>query len=124
MSAKSPLTNCYDFPQYWDLAFRDETRLEADFIEAAAQKYCQRPVKALLETGCGGGRLVVELASRGYDVVGFDISQAALKYLQRRLRRRWLILRSGLRPSLRLNQVNTLTRFSHEHWCKKREGLN
>ena len=42
----------------------------------------------------------------------------------RRLRRRWLILRSGLRPSLRLSQPNILTRFSHEHWYKKREGVN
>jgi SAM-dependent methyltransferase len=90
MSAKPLLTNCYDFPQYWDLAFRDETKLEADFFEAAARKYCRLPIRRLLEPGCGGGRLVVEMASRGYDVVGFDISPPAVKYLQKRLRRRGL----------------------------------
>ncbi len=59
--------DCYDYPQYWDLAFRSETKLEADFIEDACEKYCNFPAKRLLEPGCGGGRLVVEMASRGYD---------------------------------------------------------
>ena len=33
----------YDYPQYYDLAFRSETRMEADFIEAACRKYCPFP---------------------------------------------------------------------------------
>ena len=39
----------YDYPQYYDIAFRDETRREADFIEAACRKYCSFPVRRLLE---------------------------------------------------------------------------
>ncbi len=81
-------TDCYDYPQYWDLAFRSETKLEADFIEAACEKYCEFPVKRLLEPGCGGGRLVVEMAARGYDVTGFDLSEPSIRYLQQRLTRR------------------------------------
>lgn len=81
-------TNCYDYPQYWDLAFRSETKLEADFIEDACQKYCGFPVKRLLEPGCGGGRLVVEMAARGYDVTGFDLSEPSIQYLSKRLARR------------------------------------
>jgi hypothetical protein len=27
--------NCYDYPQYYDLAFGADTRLEAHFIEGA-----------------------------------------------------------------------------------------
>ncbi|MBM82708.1 MAG: SAM-dependent methyltransferase [Planctomycetaceae bacterium] len=79
--------NCYDYPQYWDLAFRDETPFEADFIQAAATKYCPFKAGRLLEFGCGGGRLVIEMASRGFDVAGFDLSEPAIKYLKRRLRR-------------------------------------
>jgi SAM-dependent methyltransferase len=82
--------SCYDHPQYWDLAFRDETRLEADFVDAVAARYCDGPVKTVLEPGCGGGRLVVELASRGYDVTGFDLSAPCISYLKRRLKRRGL----------------------------------
>ena len=82
--------SCYDHPQYWDLAFRDETRLEADFVDAVAARYFDGPVKTVLEPGCGGGRLVVELASRGYRVTGFDLSAPCISYLKRRLKRRGL----------------------------------
>jgi len=80
----------YDHPQYYDLAFRDETRLEADFIEAACRKYCPFDARRLLEPACGTGRLVAELAARGYQMTGFDLSRPALGYLRRRLARRGL----------------------------------
>ena len=82
--------NCYDYPQYWDLAFRSETKLEADFIEDACEKYCKFPATRLLEPGCGGGRLVVEMASRGYDITGIDLSEPSIQYLTKRLARRKL----------------------------------
>jgi len=80
----------YEFPQYYDLAFRSETGPEADFIEAACQKYCDFPVRRLLEPACGSGRLVVEMASRGYRVTGLDLSRTALDYLRSKLKRRGL----------------------------------
>lgn len=84
------MDNWYDYPQYYDLAFRSETVLEADFVEAAARKYCPFPVRNLLEPACGTGRLVTELATRGYELTGFDLSRPSLGYLRRRLRRRGL----------------------------------
>jgi len=81
---------CYDHPSYWDLSFRSETKLEADFIEQACRKYVTFPCRRLLEPGCGGGRLVVELAARGYAVRGFDNNPVSIDYLRRRLRRRSL----------------------------------
>jgi SAM-dependent methyltransferase len=80
----------YDYPQYYDIAFRGETRREADFIEAACRKYCPFPVRRLLEPACGSGRLIAELAARGYRATGFDLSQPSLDYLRRRLKRRGL----------------------------------
>ncbi|MDW8037116.1 MAG: class I SAM-dependent methyltransferase, partial [Thermoguttaceae bacterium] len=59
-------------------------------IEAACQKYASGTVRTLLEPACGTGRLVVELARRGYQVFGLDTNLAALGYLRRRLRRRGL----------------------------------
>lgn len=79
--------NWYDYPAYFDLAFRDETLPEADFIEAACRKYCDFPVRRLLEPACGSGRLIVELAKRGYEMIGFDLSQPMLDYARRKLRR-------------------------------------
>ncbi|MCH5373048.1 MAG: class I SAM-dependent methyltransferase [Planctomycetes bacterium] len=80
----------YDYPQYYDLAFKSETREEADFIEAACRKYCRFAVRRLVEPACGSGRLVAELAARGYQLAGFDLSEPSLKYLRRRLARRGL----------------------------------
>jgi SAM-dependent methyltransferase len=84
----------YDCPQYYDIAFRSETCQEANFLEAAFRKYCDFPVRRLLEPACGTGRLMVELAARGYQMSGLDLSQPSLDYLRRRLARR------GLRASV------------------------
>src|SRR6266446_8664759 len=81
------IANCYDYPQYYDIAFQRYTRREADFIEAACRKYCPFGVRRFLEPACGSGRLLTTLARRGYQVIGFDRSQPALGYLQRRLAR-------------------------------------
>jgi SAM-dependent methyltransferase len=82
--------NWYDQPQYYDLAFRAETRPEAAFIEAACRKYCPFRARRMLEPGCGTGRLIVELAGRGYDMTGLDRNEIMLGYLRRRLARRGL----------------------------------
>ncbi len=79
--------NWYDWPQHYDLAFRSETQPEADFLEAAFRKCCPFRVGRLLEPACGTGRLVTELAARGYRVTGLDLSRPALDYLRRRLQR-------------------------------------
>ena len=82
------LENWYDYPQYYDIAFRDENKREADFFEAAFDRFAHRPVHRLLEPACGSGRLVAEMAARGYDLEAFDLSEPSLKYLKKRLKRR------------------------------------
>ena len=89
-ASKITQADWYDFPQYYDLAFRSETPAEADFIEAACRKYCPFRAARLLEPACGTGRLITELAARGYQMTGFDLSQPSLGYLRRRLARRGL----------------------------------
>jgi len=80
----------YDYPRYYDIAFRSDTMREADFVEAACRKYCPFPARRLLEPACGTGRLVVELASRGHHVTGFDLNRPVLDYLRKRVARRKL----------------------------------
>jgi SAM-dependent methyltransferase len=84
------VANWYDYPHYYDIAFQAPTRRETDFIEAACRKYCPFDARRFLEPACGSGRLITELAARGYQVTGFDLSQPALSYLRRRLARRRL----------------------------------
>jgi len=88
--SRIPQANWYDYPEYYDIAFQARTSPEADFMEAAGRKYCGFEVRRFLEPACGSGRLITELAVRGYQVTGFDVSQPALSYLRRRLTRRRL----------------------------------
>jgi SAM-dependent methyltransferase len=48
---------------------------EADLVDALLQEHGGRRV---LDAGCGTGRVAIELATRGYDVVGADLDPAML----------------------------------------------
>jgi SAM-dependent methyltransferase len=91
MPATKPIVgDWYDHPEVYDISLCDETPGEAAFIEAACRKYCGFPVRRLLEPACGSGRLVTEMAARGYEVAGLDLNEKALAYLRKRLARRKL----------------------------------
>jgi SAM-dependent methyltransferase len=77
----------YDYPQYYDLGFRDDSPAEAHFFEQVFQRLIPFPVRRVLEPGCGTGRLVVEMAKRGYEMTGMDLNQKALAYGSSRLKR-------------------------------------
>lgn len=84
------MANWYDYPQYFDMLFREETPVEVDFFEQAFERFALRDVRRVLEPGCGSGRLVVAMAAKGYDATGLDLSDAMLGYMRRKLRRRKL----------------------------------
>lgn len=81
---------CYDYPVYWDIAFRDETKSECGFVTAVSEKYLSGRAQHVLDIGCGGGRLTVELAARGFEVTAYDLNESCINYVQKRLRRRGL----------------------------------
>src|ERR1700687_1831953 len=57
---------------FWRAAVTDEqTRLEADFLQQQLQITTAARV---LDVPCGGGRLAIELAGRGFDLTGVDIA--------------------------------------------------
>ncbi len=80
-------TSWYDFPHCYDLGFRDETQREIRFLPKAFQRFSQIPVRSVFEGGCGSGRLMRALASKGYQVCGFDLNQNALDYCSARLKK-------------------------------------
>lgn len=92
----------YSYPQYFDMSCRDQTREEVVFFAEAFRRYAQGSVRRLLEPGCGGGRLVVAMAKRGFSVEAFDLNVEAVKYVRRRLRR------ANLAADVR---VDDMTRF-------------
>ena len=57
---------------FWRAAVTDDqTRMEADFIQQQLQI---TPQARVLDVPCGGGRLALELAGRGFDLTGVDIA--------------------------------------------------
>ena len=80
----------YDYPQYFDLGFQDETAKEVAFLPLAFERFGTGEMKRILEPGCGSGRLVVSLAEKGYDVTGFDLSDSMLKFLDKQLAKKKL----------------------------------
>ncbi len=84
------------------------TRGDVDFyLERLAS---QRVRGAVLEPGCGTGRVAVPLALAGYGVTGFDRSEAML----RRARRRRLGLPPDARLRLRLSR-QSMASFAFRH---------
>lgn len=77
----------YDVPRLYDVVFDVGTAQEADFLEAAARRYGIADGRRALEPACGSGRLVAELARRGWNVRGFDRNEHMLAYARQRLAR-------------------------------------
>lgn len=89
MSRQYTEIDWYDTPLYYDIIFDADTRIEADFLEAACELYgprrSPRGGRRVLEPACGSGRLVLEMAARGWQVTGVDLSQPMLDYARGRL---------------------------------------
>ena len=89
-STSNTLEPWFDHPEWYEIGFDDMTEKEADFFQAAFRKYCPFHVRRVLEPGCGSGRLIREMAHRGYEMTGFDLSQPSLDYLNRELKKQKL----------------------------------
>jgi SAM-dependent methyltransferase len=77
----------YDTPRYYDIVFDVDTEREADFLEAAFERFARCRARRVLEPACGSGRLAAEMARRGWSSTGFDLNESMLAYASRRLER-------------------------------------
>ena len=68
--------NPWRHPDYVKLDFGEQFELIASAIEAHGPQGARRA--RVLEIGCGPGYLSLELARRGFDVVGLDLSERAI----------------------------------------------
>jgi len=65
-------------------SFTQGTIAEVDFIEVEIQSDRS---KTILDIGCGTGRHAIELAKRGYSVVGIDLSESQLQKAREKAQR-------------------------------------
>ncbi|NMO17449.1 class I SAM-dependent methyltransferase [Pyxidicoccus fallax] len=77
-------TDWYEHPEYYEAIFGTDTVREVDFLQTLSERHGTGG-KRWLEPACGAGRLVAEAASRGLQVVGYDISEAMLAHARKRL---------------------------------------
>ena len=77
----------YETPLYYDVVFEEGTQQEADFLEQVWRRYVRSGGRRVLEPACGSGRLLVELARRGFDVAGFDLGEAMIDFSKQRFER-------------------------------------
>ena len=80
----------YDYPQYYDLAFRAGSSAECNFLEGCFDRHADRHVRRLFEPACGSGRLLIKFAQRGFDVIGWDLNHASVLYCNNRFKKRGL----------------------------------
>jgi SAM-dependent methyltransferase len=64
--------------QYDQLYAAKDYRGECDLVEAAVKRHAKKAPRTLLDIGCGTGSHSIELAQRGYQVTGVDLSQSML----------------------------------------------
>jgi SAM-dependent methyltransferase len=77
----------YDYPELYEMGFLKETPKEAVFLGDVFKKYVPFPVKRVLELGCGSGRLICDMSTRGYQMTGLDLNPTALDYCKKKLKK-------------------------------------
>lgn len=75
----------YDHPEYYEVAFSyQEVKRQVDYFERVLKKYRRAKAKRFLDIGCGPSPQLREIARRGYEAVGLDLSPKMLRYLRQR----------------------------------------
>ncbi|AIU70500.1 SAM-dependent methyltransferase [Thermococcus eurythermalis] len=73
--------------EYYDAIYRrrvERVSREIDFVEELFQKEAEREVKKVLDLACGTGIPTLELARRGYQVIGLDLHEEMLAVARRK----------------------------------------
>ena len=77
----------YDYPRYYDLVYGSDWKAEFDFLTGIFNQHVTGTTNRLLEPACGTGRLMFRLERAGLEVDGLDLSEKAVDYCNRRLRK-------------------------------------
>jgi len=90
------------FAEWVGFPDRQKSREELDKIEALLQL---RPPLRVLDVGCGTGRHALEMARRGYHVVGIDVARSYLEHAQSEAQRQELSIEFRLQRGSELTET-------------------
>ena len=76
-----PQSEVYRYPRYYAIGYRWNTEAECDFVEACLKAHGPPEATRILDLGCGSGRHMTELATRGYTLRGVDLSPEMVAYV-------------------------------------------
>lgn len=77
-----------DYALYYDAFYHEKDyAAECAFLEKVFEKYASKKIKTILDIGCGTGGHALELAKRGYAVVGIDASEAMVDIAHERAKK-------------------------------------
>lgn len=75
----------YTNPFYYEIAFSFvDVKKQVELFEKIIEKYSKIKVKRVLDIACGPSLQLRELAKRGYEAVGLDLSKEMLDYLKQK----------------------------------------
>jgi SAM-dependent methyltransferase len=78
----------YNQPKYYEIAFSFvKPKKQVDNFEKLIKKFSKIKVKKFLDIACGPSLQLREIARRGYEAVGLDLSAPMLGYLKKEARR-------------------------------------
>ncbi|EHR78926.1 SAM-dependent methyltransferase [Thermococcus litoralis DSM 5473] len=103
--------------EYYDAIYRkraERVRMEIDFVEEIFKNDAKREVKRILDLACGTGIPTLELAERGYDVIGLDLHEEMLKVARRKAEERGLDVEFFQGDALEItfeNEFDAITMF-------------
>ncbi|MGN6196651.1 MAG: class I SAM-dependent methyltransferase [Ginsengibacter sp.] len=69
----------FNSPYYYQLYFKRDKKEAANFIDKLVEYLKPKPNSLMLDIACGKGRHSVQLASKGFDVTGIDLSEDSIK---------------------------------------------
>lgn len=79
------------YAEYYDAIYSDKDyKLECDFLEIIFRKHSSTPIHRVLDVGCGTGGHLIQLAQRGYGIVGIDVSEPMVNIAQKKIEKQSL----------------------------------
>lgn len=75
-----------EYADQYDTFYHDKDyEAECDLIEEVFRRYAEKPVKSILDLGCGTGNHAIPLARHGYQVAGVDRSSEMIEHAKAKL---------------------------------------